>query len=352
MQSFRFIVLLVVSLTAGILSIADGQSPAPTATSVNTTNWETLRPEGEEFSVLMPKGSTVEAGKQPYHKMELNTRIYLSQTQNGPVFAVVSLSGIKSNPAMYSEMQRVNSYVDAFKKLFTPKIRGKAAVAKLTLMGAKTLYGHAGRDYRMTFGDLSGTVHAFATRRRFYAVVYLNPKKDEPLQEAFLSSFVLPERIEAPPKEVAQAETPAPNPAPPAKEPATETASDSETAENGRSDATPENANPDTTATEPPATPESGPKPPLKAGQLNGRAISLPKPQHPIEARELSGTVVVAITIDEQGSVTSAHAISGPQPLRQAAINAALLARFSPTLLMGEPVKVTGVLTFDFVRPR
>src|SRR5215210_8665901 len=93
---------VVFLLTSGLLSVVAAQSPK--------LDWETLRPEGEEFSVLMPRGSTFETSKEPYHKMELNFRLYLSKTQGGPVFAVVSLSGIKSNPALYSEMQRVNSY--------------------------------------------------------------------------------------------------------------------------------------------------------------------------------------------------------------------------------------------------
>ncbi len=154
------------------------QSPANKPASATAIDWETLRPDGEEFSVLMPKGSTFESSKQPYHKMELNTRMYIFSRPPGPVFAIVSLSGIKSNPALYTEMQRVNSYVDAFKDLFAPKVR-KDAVAKLTLVGEKTLQRNSGREYRMTIGDLSGTVQAFATRKRFYSIVYLNTKKDD-----------------------------------------------------------------------------------------------------------------------------------------------------------------------------
>ena len=86
----------------------------------------------------MPKGSTSESSKEPYHKMELNTRMYISGGATGPVFAVVSLSGIKSNPALYTEMQRINSYVDAFKTFFPPKVR-KEPIVKLALVGNKTL---------------------------------------------------------------------------------------------------------------------------------------------------------------------------------------------------------------------
>lgn len=344
MQSFRFSLLLVVSLTAGILSIASGQKPGSAAPYAGPPKWETLRPEGEEFSVLMPQGSTFETSKEPYHKMELNTRFYLSQTQNGPVFAVVSLSGIKSNPAMYTEMQRINSYVDAFKKLFTPKIRGKQAIAKLTLVRERLLHGNPGREYRMTVGDLSGDVHAFATRKRFYAVVYLNSKKDEALQEEFLSSFVLPERLATPQPTVAQGQVNNPGhpPTPPSSEPAPGSGSASDTPGNPNDDPK--------SAQAAPAGAEPGSRAPIRAGVLNGKAITLPKPQHPSEAREVSGAVAVEVTIDEMGNVVAAKAVSGPQPLHQAAVNAALQAKFSPTFLMGEPVKVAGIITYNFVK--
>ena len=76
--------------------------------SVKPMEWETLRPEGEDFSVQIPKGATAQSGKEPYHKFELNTSTYVSQLPGQPIFAVVAMSGIKSNPAMYSEMERLN----------------------------------------------------------------------------------------------------------------------------------------------------------------------------------------------------------------------------------------------------
>ena len=62
------------------------------------------------------------------------------------------------------------------------------------------------------------------------------------------------------------------------------------------------------------------------------------------------GVVAVQVLVDEQGSVIDARAISGPKNLHQAAVNAARLARFTPTLLMGEPVKVSGILSYNFAR--
>jgi protein TonB len=101
----------------------------------------------------------------------------------------------------------------------------------------------------------------------------------------------------------------------------------------------------------PPPPPPPKPRAPISGGVLNGKAISLPKPAYPAIARQAhaSGTVVVQVTIDENGSVISAAAVSGHPLLRGVAVQAARGARFSPTKLSGQPVKVTGVITYNFV---
>src|SRR5436190_4159640 len=202
----RLIQLITLSLLSLVMLVGT-QTFATAQSNVSSLEWETLRPEGEEFTILMPKNSTAESGKEPYHKMQVNSRYYLSTTPGGPVFAVVSLSGIKSNPAAYSEVERVNSYVDAFKTLFPPKVRGKDAVARLTFVGYRKLFGYEGREYGLAIANLSGTAKVVATKKRFYAVVYLNTKKDPSLQDHYLSSFILPERVDTPPRSSAQVST-------------------------------------------------------------------------------------------------------------------------------------------------
>jgi protein TonB len=104
-------------------------------------------------------------------------------------------------------------------------------------------------------------------------------------------------------------------------------------------------------AEEPPPPPPAPPRAPISGGVLNGKAISLPKPAYPAIARQAhaSGTVVVQVVIDENGGVISAHAVSGHPLLQAVAVAAARGARFSPTKLSGQPVKVTGVITYNFV---
>ncbi|MDT5124302.1 MAG: periplasmic protein TonB [Acidobacteriota bacterium] len=101
----------------------------------------------------------------------------------------------------------------------------------------------------------------------------------------------------------------------------------------------------------PKPTPAQVPKTPIAGGVMNGKAISLPKPAYPpiAKAAHASGTVTVQVTINESGKVISAHAVSGHPLLQQSAVQAAYQARFTPTQLSGQPVKVTGVISYNFV---
>lgn len=103
----------------------------------------------------------------------------------------------------------------------------------------------------------------------------------------------------------------------------------------------------------PPPVVNRAPKPllkPVSGGVLNGKAVSLPKPTYPAAARNAraSGVVVVEVIIDETGKVIAAKATSGPVLLRQAATQAAQGARFSPTMLSGQPVKISGEINYNF----
>jgi len=347
MHSRRLHLVLASILLAAFAVAARAQKPAEA-----WAEWATLSPENEEFTVLMPKNPTTESTTFPYHKMELNARLYMATSNAGPVLAIASLSGIKSDPAQYTEFARFNSYIDAFKSFFPAKVRSKETLMKMILVNSRPFHGHTGRSYKITLGDLNGSVNAFVTRKRFYAIVSLNNKKDEALDEKFLSSFVLPERQMEPPKTVASTNPDQQNPNPQEKplDPNTQNTVQPE-GENlvpATEPATPANAAPVTPNTRQAPGTEPGKKGPINGGMLNGKAIYMPVPEAP--AGDANGVVIVAILVDEQGSVVDARAVSGPQHLQATAVAAARLARFSPTLLMGEPVRVSGTLSYNFVK--
>lgn len=117
----------------------------------------------------------------------------------------------------------------------------------------------------------------------------------------------------------------------------------------------PEDAHEGAADVEPPPPPAAGEEGSdaraVSGGVLDGKVVSKPQPPYPPVARaaRASGTVTVQVTVDETGSVVSAEAVSGHPLLRAAAEAAAKQAKFSPTLLAGKPVRVKGVLTYNFV---
>ena len=88
----------------------------------------------------------------------------------------------------------------------------------------------------------------------------------------------------------------------------------------------------------------------ISGGVMNGKTINLLQPVYPPAARAVraEGAVNVQITIDENGNVISATAVSGHPLLRSAAVAAARGAKFKPAIANGKPTKVTGVLVFNF----
>jgi TonB family protein len=99
-------------------------------------------------------------------------------------------------------------------------------------------------------------------------------------------------------------------------------------------------------------TPAAPPKPTPKnvnVGNMTGRAVSLPKPAYPQTAKQMgaNGQVVVQVTVDEEGNVLSASAVSGHPLLRRPAEAAARQARFS-SKIGGENAKAIGVVVYNF----
>ena len=108
---------------------------------------------------------------------------------------------------------------------------------------------------------------------------------------------------------------------------------------------------------DPPPAPTPAPTPKriiASSRVLNGLALSLPKPPYPPIAKQagVQGMVNVQVLIDETGKVVSAKPISGSPLLMHAAQQAAFQARFSPTMLGENAVKVSGVIIYNFVLQR
>jgi TonB family protein len=103
------------------------------------------------------------------------------------------------------------------------------------------------------------------------------------------------------------------------------------------------------------ATLEMSAEPDRFWGALWGRtkAITMPRPDYPEAAKKAgaSGTILIKVTLDEEGKVVNAESMCGGNPLLvKAAEEAALQARFTPVLVNGAAIRIVGYVPYTFVR--
>jgi TonB family protein len=110
----------------------------------------------------------------------------------------------------------------------------------------------------------------------------------------------------------------------------------------------PSNANPQTAA--PSAGGNATAGRPLAVGSLVPKAAQQFAPTYPATARtaRVTGKVTVFLMVDEKGAVTSVERTDGPEMLRRAAEDAARRWKFHPTIVNGQPVRVSGFINFNF----
>lgn len=85
-------------------------------------------------------------------------------------------------------------------------------------------------------------------------------------------------------------------------------------------------------------------------GSLINKATARTMPTYPVLARRTraKGTVTVHLEVDEQGKVAKIIKVVGPAQLQETAETAARSWRFAPTIMDGQPVRVTGYISFEF----
>lgn len=89
----------------------------------------------------------------------------------------------------------------------------------------------------------------------------------------------------------------------------------------------------------------------VSGGVVNGKAIILVKPEYPISARTINvyGKVSIFVLIDGNGNVVESSAKNGHPLLRPVSIKAALHSKFEPQTLGGNPVRVRGIIVYNFI---
>jgi len=89
---------------------------------------------------------------------------------------------------------------------------------------------------------------------------------------------------------------------------------------------------------------------PVEVGSLLTKAAQTTAPTYPPTARSarIGGKVTVFLMVNEKGTVEAVQRTDGPELLRRAAEDAARRWKFRPTIINGQPVRVSGFINFNF----
>jgi protein TonB len=88
----------------------------------------------------------------------------------------------------------------------------------------------------------------------------------------------------------------------------------------------------------------------VSTGVLQGMLLAPIRPAYPMiaKAARVEGAVIVEAVISRTGTIESLNVVSGPEMLRQSAIDAIREARYQPYRLNGEPTEVQTRITVNF----
>ncbi|MDQ1613143.1 MAG: periplasmic protein TonB [Pyrinomonadaceae bacterium] len=310
-----------------------------------TVRWHRLTPEKEAFSVLMPEPPLRVRRVIPFsEELQLTTPVY-EVTHRGVLFSVLSI-----DKKAVASLKTPEAFAAGLRHAI--RRSSHATDNEVTFNSEVISNGQPAKQYVVRAEGNEGTAQVYETKSHYYVLMTLGARASDLLARNFFISFTLGAKREADASDMVSIIQDG-SPSRTAPEPLWPVAGSKSVAGKVAESAGPVGPI-GRVVSGPTAAPSDAGTPSPKisgGGVLNGKASSKPQPSYPpvAQAARAQGTVVVQITVDEEGYVISARAISGHPLLQQAAVQAARQARFAPTRLSGKPVKVTGVVTYNFV---
>jgi hypothetical protein len=279
-------------------------------------SWQKIAPVGMTFTISMP-GPVVDSPRRIIWNDEQEmvlVNMYQSATEGKRYLAG---QFFKASAKSVARLANPEDFVGAIEHNFSTPSRPSEVQATLTNGHDLSLPGYVGREYRIEIWKYPGVLRLIGNDKTFYVLMAVGANERD--AQRFFSSFAVGDV-----NTNVQASDVIPN--------------------------TPPN---DTRILQIMKTAPPSPwmirATPINGGLLNGKAVSLPAPEYPgTQGGREAGEVSVNVVIDELGNVIWAKASEAQDSLRQPAEAAAWKAHFSPTKLMGQPIKISGRIVYNF----
>ena len=306
---------------------------AAAAAQQYTRVWLRVTPPGEEFSVHFPEPNFRIRRELPFGGGVMLHPASFEIRHRGALLSVLSFKKSEAGTP-----KSLDEFVKGLRHALGENTGGSRA--DMVFEQEVKLDGRDGRQFRLTVGEDTGSARAFETEGHFYVVLAYGGREGASAVQHFHNSFGFDQSAAEryPLSEQADVLRSPVKPPDPLWRVAGGQSLVLGTDKEGRQDPSHQVMRP-------------GDGKMVSGGVLNGKAIVKPTPVYPpiAKAARAQGTVTVQILVDEEGYVISADAVSGHPLLQQSAVFAARQARFTPTRLEGQPVKVSGVVTYNYV---
>jgi len=304
----------------------------------------TVAPQGEQFTVQMPRSPAKNRQQNSYGGLTVNALIYKT-TQGNTTYAVWSLKNLNYSVANQPE---TNEYLDACAELIweallkperdvIPQEPGhEASMSYITELSERAF---PGREYTIRLDAIQGVTNLYVSGRSLYVLMVLNAPPSAPNTLRFLNSFAdrsKPSRLPVP---------------------ATITVDPLLFPPGGRGEGTGPGRGGDTGSTDnrqPPTAAEiNDPNKVFTTRQVEQKAriLARPEPMYTESARKFSvtGTVLLRAVFAKDGKVKNIRVIKRlPHGLTDVAVMAARRIRFIPAQIDARPVSQYIQIEYNF----
>lgn len=192
--------LLLAALLASAAGFAHGQT---------TLEWIVLAPANEGFSVKLPAKPEEDTDQVLLMGNYYKTRLYTALNEADGILYMVVMQEFPSLSKVLSPAERLDQFMEGFKEGLQESIGTADTKIALQVDRDINLKGHAGRQFKLAFGETRGIVRAFDASPRMYVLLVMGADEKNANAARFFDSFEFKPAPAPAPKSTTETKPPA-----------------------------------------------------------------------------------------------------------------------------------------------
>lgn len=181
--------LRVKSAAWSFLLVSLMASSAAAARAQTTLEWMTLTPADEGFSVKLPAKPDEDTDRVALMGNSYKMRLYTAVDDTDGMLYMVVMQEFPSLASILTPTARLEQFMEGFKEGLNKAIGNATAKVDLQPDRDLALKSHAGRQFKLSFGETRGLVRAFDASPRMYVLLVMGADEKNSKVVRFFDSF-------------------------------------------------------------------------------------------------------------------------------------------------------------------